>query len=55
MAYVIIKSPERQALERRVADTFYARTGRPEDADAVSVIAARSQEAYDEMKRMEGN
>lgn len=55
MANVIIHSAERQALENRVASTFYADSRNPEHRDAVSVIAARSAEAYDQMKRMEGN
>ena len=52
MANIIIKSDERRALERKIARDFEARaTG--EGREAVEVIAAKSREAYVELKRME--
>ncbi len=53
MANIIIKSDERRALERRIARDFEARnTG--EGREAAEVIAAKSQEAYAELKKTEG-
>lgn len=55
MANVHIKSEERKANESYVLETF-GRKGEISRADreAAEVIAARSREAYNEMKRMEG-
>ena len=52
MANVIIKSEERQRDEQRVRDTFGAGNDRA-SKEAVECIAARSREAYTELKRME--
>lgn len=52
MANIIIKSDERRALEHKVARDFRA-TGSGEHREAVETIAARSREAYTELKRME--
>ena len=52
MANIIIKSDERRALERRIARDFEAKiTG--EGREAAEVIAAKSREAYDELKKIE--
>ncbi len=50
-----IKSEERKASEKYVLDSF-GKGGAVTRAerDAAEVIAARSREAYDEMKRTEG-
>ena len=53
MANVIIKSEEQRQAEARVAQSFGA-SNRPEDREAVETIARRSEEAYQEAKRMEG-
>ncbi len=54
MANIHIKSDERKASEAYVLDSF-GRKGEinPADRDAAEIIAARSREAYNEMKRME--
>lgn len=52
MANVIIKSEERRRDEERVRNSFGA--GRDAASqEAVECIAARSREAYNELKRME--
>ncbi len=55
MANIHIKSEERKAHENYVLQSF-GRTGAVTRAerDAAEVIAARSREAYNEMKRTEG-
>mgnify|MGYP006988830523 FL=1 len=53
MANIIIKSEERRQAEETVRRSFGV-TSRPEDREAVEVIARRSEEAYAESKRMEG-
>ena len=53
MANVIIKSEERQAYEQRVLRSFDGDPNNREHREAVEVIAARSDEAYNQLKRME--
>lgn len=53
MANVIIKSDERRAFEQRVAQSFGVNPGNREQMEHAEVIAARSHEAYSELKRME--
>lgn len=53
MANVIIKSDERRAQEERVLQSFGANRADSAAREAAAVIAARSQEAYNEMRRME--
>ncbi len=55
MANIHIKTEERKASEEFVLDSF-GKDGAVTCAerDAAEVIAARSREAYNEMKRMEG-
>lgn len=53
MANVIIKSDERRAYEERVLRSFGG-SNSAADREAAQVIAARSQEAIAELKRMEG-
>ncbi len=53
MANVILKTEERRAYEDRVMRSFSADPKNKEQHEAVEIIAARSKEAYNEMKRME--
>lgn len=53
MANVIIKSDERKAYEQRVMHSFGVERGSREQKEAAEVVAARSAEAYKELKRME--
>lgn len=53
MAYVIVKNEQRQADERRVAQTFGANMAKAESRELVEHVAARSREAYAELKHME--
>ena len=53
MANVIIKSDERKAYEQRVMRSFGVERGSREQKEAAEVVAARSAEAYKELKRME--
>jgi len=53
MANVIIKSDERRACEERVMQSFGVNRADGAAREAAAVIAARSQEAYKEMRRME--
>jgi hypothetical protein len=53
MANVIIKSDERRETERRVMSSFAVRPGDSAAREAAEVIAARSHEAYSELRRME--
>ena len=57
MANVIIKSEERKAHEAFVSQSFGKGGGATTSADreAAETIAARSREAYSELKRMEEN
>lgn len=54
MANLIIKSDERRAYENRVMRSFGANPASREQREAAEVVAARSGEAYRELKRMEG-
>lgn len=56
MANVIIKSTERRTHEAYVLGTFKGggATVTPSDREAAECIAARSREAYAELKQMEG-
>lgn len=55
MAAVHIKSDDRRAHEAYVLDSFRNGGGATTaDRDAAEVIAARSREAYSELKKMEG-
>ncbi len=55
-AAVHIKSDERRAHEAYVLDSFRQGGGAATaaDRDAAEVIAARSTEAYNQLKKMEG-
>lgn len=53
MAYVIVKNEQRQADERRVAETFGANMSSAEKRELVEHVAARSREVYAELKHME--
>ena len=53
MANVIIKSDERRAYEDRVLQSFRGNRADSGAREAAEVIAARSHEAYSELKRME--
>ena len=54
MANVIIKSDERRAYEQRVMRSFGVEKGSREQREAAEIVAARSTEAYHELKKMEG-
>lgn len=53
MAYVIIKSEERTAHEERVMRSFNVNPADRGAREAAELVAARSREAYGELKRME--
>lgn len=53
MVNVIIKSDERRAYEDRVLQSFGGNRADSGAREAAEVIAARSHEAYSELKRME--
>ena len=53
MANVIIKSDERKAHEERVMRSFGVNPADRGGREAAEVVAARSREAYSELKRME--
>lgn len=54
-AAVHIKSDERKAHEERVMRSFGVDPANREQREAAEVIAARSNEAYNDLRRMEGN
>lgn len=54
MANLIIKSDERRAYENRVMRSFCANPASMEQREAAELVAARSGEAYRELRRMEG-
>ena len=56
MAYIHIKDHDRRQQEAYVLDTFKRGKGEVTraDMDAAEVIAARSREAYNKLKQMEG-
>ena len=53
MANVIIKSEERRAYEAEIRRSFYVNPADKGACEAAEVIAARSNEARRELKRME--
>lgn len=53
MANVIIKSEERRAYEKSVMRSFGVNPADRGAREAAEVVAARSREAYSELKRME--
>lgn len=55
MANIIVKSDERRAHEARVLESFGKNGARVSaaDRDAAACVAARSREAYENLKRME--
>lgn len=53
MANIIIKSDERRAYEDRVMRSFGANPASREQREAAEIVAARSSEAYNSLKRME--
>ena len=53
MANVIIRSEERKAHEERVMSSFGANPADRGAREAAELVAARSREAYGELKRME--
>ena len=53
MANIIIKSDERRAYENRVMRSFGANPASREQREAAEIVAARSSEAYNNLKRME--
>lgn len=53
MANIIIKSDERRAYENRVMRSFGANPANREQREAAEIIAARSSEAYKNLKNME--
>ncbi len=55
MANIIIKSEERKSREAFVARSFGADMRKKEDREHVECITARTQQARDELKRLEGN
>lgn len=55
MANIIIKSEERKQAEAYVSRSFGANVRNAADREHVECIAARTDEAYKNLKRMEGN
>jgi len=56
MANIIIKNEAHAKQESRVLQTFIGdRKPTAADRDAAQVIAARTRETHQELKRMEGN
>lgn len=53
MANIIIKSEERRNHEERVMRSFGVNPADRKAREAAEVIAARSNEAYEELRRME--
>lgn len=53
MANIIIKSDERRAYEDRVMRSFGVNPANREQREAAEIVAARSNEAYNNLKRME--
>lgn len=53
MANVIIKSEERRAHEEKVMRSFGVNPADRGAREAAELVAARSREAYNELKRME--
>lgn len=55
MANIIIKSEERKREEAFVARSFGANMSKMQDREHVECITARTQQARNELKRMEDN
>ena len=55
MANIIIKSDERRAYEDRVMRSFGVNPANREQREAAEIVAARSNEAYKKLKKMEEN
>ncbi len=55
MANIIIKSEDRRKREAFVARSFGANMQSKEHREHVECIAARTQQAHSELKRMEGH
>ena len=55
MANIIIKSEERKQAEAYVSRSFGANLRSAADREHVECIAARTDEAYKKLKRMEDN
>jgi hypothetical protein len=53
MANIIIKSDERRAHEERVARAYGIHPDDPSGREAAEIIEARSNEAYEQLKKME--
>lgn len=53
MANIIIKSDERRAYEDKVMRSFGVNPANREQREAAEIVAARSNEAYNSLKRME--
>lgn len=53
MANVIIRSDERRAYEERVMRSFGVNPANREQREAAEIVAARSSEAYKNLKKME--
>lgn len=53
MANIIIKSDERRAYEDKVMRSFGVNPANRERREAAEIVAARSNEAYNSLKRME--
>ena len=53
MANIIIKSDERRAYEDRVMRSFGVNPANREQREAAEIVAARSREAYNNLKQME--
>lgn len=53
MANVIVKSDERRAFEAKVMRDFGVNPADSARREAAEAVAARSREAYQELKRME--
>ena len=54
MANIIIKSDERRAYEDRVMRSFGVNPANREQREAAEIVAARSSEAYNNLKRTGG-
>ncbi|MEG1894654.1 MAG: hypothetical protein RR162_00340 [Oscillospiraceae bacterium] len=53
MANIIIKSEERQAHENRIMKSYGANLSDRNAREAAEIVAARSNEAYSAIKKME--
>lgn len=53
MANVIVKSDERRDYEKRVMRSFGVNPANKEQREAAEIVAARSKEAYKNLRKME--